>query len=350
MPDVTTLPPMTVSALGSGGTDLQMDSPAPPISTNESTGSGFNLGSFLSQLVPQGFGGSGNSLNGLTSMIPGIAGAISNYNNADTYLNSIGKYQGAVDPFSSQRGLYQPKLNSVVNDPNSFLKNDPTFQSMVQMGLGNLNRGDMAKTGTVSNADDIAFSQQLAQQYLPQYISQLSNLSGAQFGPNGMAALIAQAIQGAVSQRNAAMNSLGNMWGNVNKLPPGGSGTASDILKNIGSMSPQQLAAAANAMGVPGLANNAAGFAQYLKGITSGDPNAMNLSDSTLGLPGTGTAGMDQPGGGMETGGPSGDYNLNDLYPSGGYNNSGIDLGNAMPSLDQGGQDLQMNNGDLWSF
>ena len=189
--------------------DLPDNTPAPGTMpgngtvSDGSTDSG--MPSWLKAILPPSLGGTGGSAGNLQYLLPALATAYNQYQNSDRYMDIAKSMTGILDPFQSQRGQYQGELSQLMNDPNAALKNDPAFQSMQNLGLGALNRGNMTKQGGVTNADDIAYSQQLMAQYIPQREQQLAQLSGAQFGPGAAASLLQTGMQGSINSRNAAL-------------------------------------------------------------------------------------------------------------------------------------------------
>jgi len=322
MADITTNPNDLVGSPAGdgggtmGGGSLATNTGSPPPGDGSSSPSlaqqfpGSSGGFDISKYLPQSLGGTGTPNQSL--LIPAWATALQQYNNAGKYTGMAEKYAGQLDPFGSQRGQYQQQLAQLMADPSSISKM-PSYQAALQLGLGALNRGNMTKSGTVTNADDIQYASQLGSQTYNNMVSQLSNLSGAQFGPGAAAAILQTGMQGNIQSQNAALQDMfypfgPSMGGTTVNNTSGGQGGGSPVPGQTPGFNPP-----------PGATSVNWGGQQWVKG-PSGDWQPANAAPINAGS------------GGMSPGNDTGtsDTGGQVLFPPG---SSGVDMGPPVPDF-----------------
>lgn len=173
---------------------------------NDLTGStGLQIPDWLKQMLPASLGGTGAGNMGM--MLPALAQAYQQWNNADDYTDRAEGYADRLDPFGSQRAGYQKQLSDLYHDP-SKIEDTPGYKFALSQGLGSVNRGLMARKGGVSNSDDIAFASGLAQQTWNTEANRLSQLAGSQFGPQPAADMLKTGMEGSINARNQALQAM----------------------------------------------------------------------------------------------------------------------------------------------
>lgn len=141
----------------------------------------------------------------------GLAAAWNHYKDSDRYVSMAEKYADRLDPFNSQRGMYQNRLAELMTDPESYMKNDPAYKSMLRLGVdpamskmrarGYGNSGNILSELTRLTGD-------VTNKYIGDLRKDLGNFSGAQFGPGAAASILGTGMQGSINSRNAALGDI----------------------------------------------------------------------------------------------------------------------------------------------
>jgi hypothetical protein len=145
------------------------------------------------------------------NMIPFLASAYNQYNNSGKYMDLATKYADQMNPFGTQRSMYQQQLSDLEKDPNAYLAKSPDYQAALKGGIGALDSSMSAKgfSGSGHAADEAqSFGSQLAAQYLDRDRQSLMQMAGANIGPGAAAALISQGMKGSIDSQNQALASL----------------------------------------------------------------------------------------------------------------------------------------------
>lgn len=174
-----------------------MPSSTPGVRTSVSPGStlGSGLGSVLSNLTSAG---------GLASLLS----ALNQENNAGNYQNWANQAAATANPFGQYRQQYGDQLAALEANPSS-VANTPGYQFALQQGLNSVSNTDNKNEGVGAGSTDVDrmnYSSGLAQQTYNNTVSQLSNLAGAQVGPQTAAQL---QMAGMMSSANAQSGAVG---------------------------------------------------------------------------------------------------------------------------------------------
>jgi hypothetical protein len=182
---------------------------APPGITNDGTTTGGGVTALLKSLGLGNLSLSPNVLAALASIAPALISAKKQWDLSGQMLDYGSNAAGKYDPFGSQRGQYQQKLSALMANPDS-IKDTPGYQFALKQGLGAVagrdNRSFGLGAGSTSK-DMMDYAQGLASKTYNDTISQLSSLSGSQFGPTGQSLDVA-GMQANVALKNQALQSL----------------------------------------------------------------------------------------------------------------------------------------------
>lgn len=353
---------------GSTSTDGSSTSQIPNVTTGgispgvtQSGVPGFmqNVGQFLT--------GSNNPLTN-SMLIPAIAQAIQQWNNAGTYTQLGQQAAQVANPFGD-RSQYVNELSNLEKDPSQIV-NTPGYKFALNQAMDATSSklASQGYLGSTQMQNALATeSSGLAQQTYNNTINQLSNLAGAQFNPANAASMLMRGGELSVEAQNGALASLmapfaagtngqGITVNNSNGGSGGGtSGLQSGLSRAVasGAISPQTASQLFHSiMSNPG--NISPGDLQLMNSLGIQTPftnNGMDVApgsyDST-GFGGYGTASGDPTLQGINFGGNYSPFDYNNIY-GGPYNdgtipsstdltgfqdsnlfddNSGIDLGN----------------------
>jgi hypothetical protein len=156
-----------------------------------------------------GAGLSPNVLTALASIGPALITAKKQWDLSSQMLDYGNTAANKYDPFGSQRAQYQQKLAALEANPDA-IKDTPGYQFALKQGLGAVagrdNRAFGLGAGSTSK-DMMDYAQGLASKTYNDTISQLSQLSGSQFGPTGQSLQVA-GMQADVNLKNQALQSL----------------------------------------------------------------------------------------------------------------------------------------------
>lgn len=191
------------------------------------------LGGGLASLFGNGGGNGLTGLFGSNGLLPGLAGLFTGLQDSDKYMKMAEEASPRFDPFSSQRGTYQELLKQLATDPQSYLQNDPGYQSTLKLALnpveskmrsmGYGNSGNMLTELTKVSGD-------VTNKYLGEMMDRFGKFGGAQFGPEAAANLYGQGIRASVDARNGGLASL---FAGLNG--PGSSNAITNGLNGLGN-------------------------------------------------------------------------------------------------------------------
>lgn len=191
------------------------------------------LGGGLASLFGNGGGNGLTGLFGSNGLLPGLAGLFTGLQDSDKYMRMANEASSRFDPFSSQRGTYQDLLKQLATDPQSYLQNDPGYQSTLKLALnpveskmrsmGYGNSGNMLTELTKVSGD-------VTNKYLGEMMDRFGKFGGAQFGPEAAANLYGQGIRASVDARNGGLASL---FAGLNG--PGSSNAITNGLNGLGN-------------------------------------------------------------------------------------------------------------------
>lgn len=189
-----------------------------------------NLGGNPLSSIGQMFGGGGGGGNGFGGLANIGTGLYDLFGSGGMSMQGIAQRAAmAADPFSQQRGLYQPMLYNLITNPGSF-NLSPAAQAQMSLGMQGLERSNAAK-GFLGSGNMLAelqgYGQKLASQDYYNQLDRLSALSGA---TTGSPAAAGQTLAGLYSGRNQALGDIGA------GISAGGLGGIGNMIGGIGSM------------------------------------------------------------------------------------------------------------------
>lgn len=234
--------------------------------------------------------------------IPSLITAKQQWDQAGNYQKDAEKYAAQLDPFGSQRGMYQGKLADIWNDPQAFLdapayqqlRKDNVAAAMSRAGAeGFNNSGRMAQEG-------MAYLQGKDWEQISKMRDQLAHNAGADIGPGAAAAILSEGMKGKYASQNAALAALGrpfnsngssfNQGGNPTSGPGSVQQKVQDWIKQ--GLSPQvagtfmqnlqKLAAQVGPSGIPGGIQALYKLAMQYSGIDPSSSTAQILMASGI--------------------------------------------------------------------
>lgn len=164
--------------------------------------------------------------------------AYNHFKDSDRYMNIAEKYTDRLDPFGSQRGMYQNQLAQLMTDPESYVKNDPAYQSMLRLSL-NPAESKMRARGYGNSGNILSELTRVAGDVTNKYVGDLrkdlGNFGGAQFGPGAAAGLLQTGMQGSINSRNQALGDIfAGIRGSGAFRPGSGSNWILDLIRGFG--------------------------------------------------------------------------------------------------------------------
>ncbi len=195
-----------------------------------SSGSGSPTGT-----TPGGGPGGGNPL-GTTNMgllIPALAQAFQQWNQAGQYTDMAEKYAGQLNPYGAYRDAAAQKLKALQEDPSS-IQDTPGYKFALQQGLGSVANRDNRSFGVgagSTNPDMMNYAQGLASKTYNDTIKQYSDQAGVGIGPSAAAGMLQTGLQGRMGAQNQALQALFTPFGPGNNT--GGSGNGGFDLSSI---------------------------------------------------------------------------------------------------------------------
>lgn len=209
--------------------------PTAPQGTANPAG-GFDWSQFLS-----GLGGQGLSL---ASLIPALATAFQQYDNAGQY-GDLGREAAAMaSPVSlEERRRQQDRLNQYYDDPTAFLEGNPEYMANMRLGSAQLARKNNARGLGGSGAatqDQLRFLTDLSSRYVGQERKDLMHMGGYQFDPGNAASMLMRGGEAEIKAKNAALAALLYPFGpgaagnpNGGGGPNGGGNPIQDLIRRL---------------------------------------------------------------------------------------------------------------------
>lgn len=183
-------------------------------------GGGGNInGGTLSNILDLLTGGNGNGLDP-AMVAAALSTAYNHYKDSDRYTEMAENYSDRLDPFGSQRGFYQDRLRALTEDPQSFLENDPGYNSLLRLtvdpAMSKMRARGYGNSGNILS-ELTKLSGDVANKYLGDEKNRLLQAGGAQFGPGAAAQLLRTGLEGSINSRNAALGDIFSLFGYNNR-------------------------------------------------------------------------------------------------------------------------------------
>lgn len=242
--------------------------PVPGPSGGASTSGGSSIPPWLQQILSGVTGGGGASGLPWASILPAMAAAWQQYQNAGRYEDLGREASGMASPVSTEtRRGYQDRLRQLYENPTAFLEGSPEFRASRELGQGALfarnNARGLGSSGAASD-DQMRFLSNLGAQHINQERDDLMTMGGFQFDPANSARMLMEGGRQGIEARNSALAALlypfgaaaGGQGGGSQR---GGSGSPTRPPGTGGgpggggggfNMNPQQVAGLAQRLGV----------------------------------------------------------------------------------------------------
>jgi len=168
-------------------------------------------------------------------LLPALATAYQQYNNADQYTKQAEKYAGVLNPYGAYRDAAAQKLAALQADPSS-IQDTPGYKFALQQGLGAVANRDNRSFGVgagSTNPDMMNYAQGLASKTYNDTINQYSNQAGVGITPASAAGILQTGMQGNIAAQNNAVNAMLSPFGPGNNTGGGNTVNTGSLLSSL---------------------------------------------------------------------------------------------------------------------
>lgn len=208
-----------------------------------------DLGNIFNQAL-NAFPGVASGNLGAASVIPSLATAFQQYNNAGRYEDIGREASQMASPVSlDTRRHYQDRLAQLYKDPAAFLQGNPEFMANMRLGEGALAAQNSARGHVYdgkASTDQLRFLSDLSSRYINQERDDLMNMGGFQFNPAHGAEMLMRGSENRIRSEGdalqAAMAPLGlqtlqnRLGGGLGNLGGGGGSGGFSLPQGLLSM------------------------------------------------------------------------------------------------------------------